>query len=82
MKDKVIIELEDWVVNKNKDKVKKLIEEFHQIDSRYTLEEIITSIIYDTNLTDENKIKFIRIKLEMDKANKEILELLTQEYLK
>ena len=29
----------------DKDKVKKLIEEFHQIDSRYTLEEIIKDMI-------------------------------------
>lgn len=67
---------------KTKEEIERLIKEFHQIDSRYTLEEIITSIINDTNLTEENKLKFIKIKLEMDKANKQILELLTQEYLK
>ena len=63
----------------NKEVVEKLIKEFKDLDSKHTLEEIIQSIIDDDSLTDTGKLKFIRIKLEMNKANKGILEILETE---
>ena len=63
----------------NKEVVEKLIKEFKDLDSKHTLEEIIQSIIDDDSLTDIGKLKFIRIKLEMNKANKRVLEILETE---
>lgn len=60
----------------SKEVVEKLIKEFKDLDSKHTLEEIIQSIIDDDSLTDTVKLKFIRIKLEMNKANKGVLEIL------
>jgi hypothetical protein len=63
----------------NNEDLEKLIKEFEDLDSKQTLEEIIQSIIDDDKLTDTGKLKFIRIRLEMDKANKKILEILETE---
>ena len=63
----------------NKEVLEKLIKEVKDLDSKHTLEEIIQSIIDDDSLTDTGKLKFIRIKLEMNKANKGILEILETE---
>ena len=63
----------------NKEVVEKLIKEFKDLDSKHTLEEIIQSIIDDDSLTDIGKLKFIRIKLEMNKSNKRVLEILETE---
>jgi hypothetical protein len=66
----------------NKEVLEKLIEEFNDLDSKHTLEEIIQSIIDDDSLNDTGKLKFIRIKLEMNKANKGVLEILETELKK
>ncbi len=66
----------------NKEVLEKLIKEFKDLDSKHTLEEIIQSIIDDNRLTDTGKLKFIRIKLEMSKANKGVLEILETEFKK
>ena len=63
----------------SKEVLEKLIKEVKDLDSKHTLEEIIQSIIDDDSLTDTGKLKFIRIKLEMNKANKGILEILETE---
>lgn len=63
----------------NKENVEKLIKEFEDLDSKHTLEEIIQSILDDNKLTDAGKLKFIRINLEMNKANKGVLEILETE---
>ena len=65
----------------NKD-LEKLIKEFEDLDSKHTLEESIQSIIDDDKLTDTGKLKFIRIKLEMNKADKGVLEILETELKK
>jgi hypothetical protein len=65
-----------------KEVLEKLIEEFNDLDSKHTLEEIIQSIIDDDSLNDTGKLKFIRIKLEMNKANKGVLEILETELKK
>ena len=66
----------------NKLDLEKLIKEFEDLDSKQTLEEAIQSIIDDDRLTDTGKLKFIRIKLEMNKANKGVLEILKTEIKK
>ena len=66
----------------SKEVLEKLIEEFNDLDSKHTLEEIIQSIIDDDSLNDTRKLKFIRIKLEMNKANKGVLEILETELKK
>ena len=66
----------------SKEVLEKLIEEFNDLDSKHTLEEIIQSIIDDDSLNDTGKLKFIRIKLEMNKANKGVLEILETELKK
>jgi len=66
----------------SKEVLEKLIEEFNDLDSKHTLEEIIQFIIDDDSLTDTGKLKFIRIKLEMNKANKGVLEILETELKK
>ena len=66
----------------NKEVLEKLIKEFKDLDSKHTLEEIIQSIIDDDSLTDTGKLKFIRIRLEMNKANKGLLEILETEHKK
>ena len=66
----------------NKEVLEKLIEEFNDLDSKHILEEIIQSIIDDDSLTDTGKLKFIRLKLEMNKANKGVLEILETELKK
>ena len=60
----------------SKEVVEKLIKEFKDLGSKHTLEETIQSIIDDDKLTDTLKLKFIRIILEMNEANKGILEIL------
>ena len=60
----------------NNEDLEKLIKEFEDLDSKHTLEESIQSIIDDDKLTDTGKLKFIRLKLGMNKANKEMLEIL------
>jgi heme oxygenase len=65
-----------------KENVEKLIKEFEDLDSKHTLEETIQSILDDTKLTDAGKLKFIRIILEMNKANEGILEILETELKK
>jgi hypothetical protein len=59
----------------NKD-LEKLIKEFEDLDSKHTLEESIQSIIDDDKLTDTGKLYYIRLRLGMNKANKEMLEIL------
>jgi len=66
----------------SKEVLEKLIKEFKDLDSKHTLEEIIQSIIDDDSLTDTGKLKFIRIRLEMNKANKGLLEILETEHKK
>ena len=60
----------------NNEDLEKLIKEFEDLDSKQTLEEVIQSIIDDDKLTDTGKLKFIRVTLEMNKANKGVLEIL------
>jgi heme oxygenase len=66
----------------NKEDLEKLIKEFEDLDSKHTLEEIIQSIIDDDRLTDTGKLKLIRVTLEMNKANKGVLEILETELKK
>jgi hypothetical protein len=66
----------------SKEVLEKLIKESKDLDSKYSLEEIIQSILDDNTLTDSGKLKFIRIKLEMNKASKEFLEILETELKK
>jgi hypothetical protein len=63
----------------NNEDLEKLIKEFEDLDSKHKLEETIQSIIDDDKLTDEGKLKFIRLKLEMNKANKGVVEILKTE---
>jgi hypothetical protein len=65
-----------------KENIERLITEFKELNSKYTMTEIIESIINDDKLTNESKVKFISIKLQMDKANKEIIKLLKAELKK
>ena len=60
----------------NNEDLEKLIKEFEDLDSKHTLEESIQSIIDDDKLTDTGKLYYIRLRLEMNKANKEMLEIL------
>lgn len=62
--------------------IKSLIDEFYVLESKNTLEEIIQSILDDVSLSNEGKINFIKLKLQMDKANKEIIKLLEDELVK
>jgi len=62
--------------------IKSLIDEFYVLESKNTLEEIIQSILDDVSLSNEGKINFIKFKLQMDKANKEIIKLLEDELVK
>ena len=66
----------------NEEDLEKLIKEFEDLDSKHTLEEIIQSIIDDDRLTDTGKLKLIRVTLEMNKANKGVLEILETELKK
>lgn len=66
----------------NKENIKNLIKEFYELESKYNLEETIKSILDDVSLSDENKVNFIKIKLQMDMANREIIKLLKGELLK
>jgi hypothetical protein len=63
----------------NNEDLEKLIKEFEDLDSKHTLEESIQSIIDDDKLTDTGKLYYIRLRLEMNKANKEMLEILKTE---
>jgi hypothetical protein len=63
----------------NNEDLEKLIKEFEDLYSKHKLEETIQSIIDDDKLTDEGKLKFIRLKLEMNKANKGVVEILKTE---
>jgi hypothetical protein len=65
-----------------KETIKSLIDEFYVLESKNTLEEIIQSILDDVGLSNEGKINFIKLKLQMDKANKEIIKLLEDELVK
>ena len=66
----------------NNEDLEKLIKEFEDLDSKQTLEEVIQSIIDDDKLNDTGKLKFIRVTLEMNKANKGVLEILKTEIKK
>ena len=71
-----------YICNMAKENIERLITEFKELNSKYTMTEIIESIINDDKLTNESKVKFISIKLQMDKANKEIIKLLKAELKK
>lgn len=62
-----------------KEEIENLINEFYELNSKYTLVEIIQSILDEKNINDAGKLRLIRIKLEMEKADKEIIKILKQE---
>jgi len=71
-----------YICNMAKENIERLITEFNELNSKHTLTEVIKSIIDDDNLTNEDKVKFIRIKLQMDEADKEVIKLLKAELKK
>ena len=71
-----------YICNMAKENIERLITEFNELNSKHTLTEVIKSIIDDDNLTNEGKVKFIRIKLQMDEADKEVIKLLKAELKK
>lgn len=62
-----------------KNDIQKLINEFHELNSQYTLEEIIQSILDEDSFSNDVKINFIKIKLQMNKANRNVLKILEEE---
>ena len=66
----------------NKEDLEKLIKDFQYLNSKYTLEEIIQSILDDKTMTNEGKLRFIQLKLEMSKADRGIIEILETELKK
>ena len=74
--------INDYICNMAKENIEHLITEFKELNSKYTMTEVIASIINDDKLTNESKVSFIKIKLQMDKANREIIKLLKAELKK
>lgn len=65
-----------------KNDIQKLINEFHEMNSQYPLEEIIQSILDEDTFSNDTKINFIKLRLQMCKADKEIIKILEEELIK